>query len=133
VTTYEASRSVLHDTLIATGGNDCGLQRPPATQPDLQELFNTGDYDQATFFRFHEPGSKLENVLGRLQISMYGGSPLDTMAPIQLETDSMETANRADVICVIPIYTVNNAAKGRDYFGYGKCYCLSVMNTEVPH
>lgn len=46
----------------------------------------------------------------------------------------METAKRADVICFIPIYTVNNAAKERDSFGYGVCcYCVLYLNTEILH
>jgi hypothetical protein len=47
-------------------------QRPPAIQPNLSGALLSGDHGQATLFHFHEPGSSLDNVLGYLQMSMYG-------------------------------------------------------------
>lgn len=83
-------------------------QRPPATQPAL-ELFHTGIITKQRWSDFM-PGSSLGNILGRLQTSMPSGSP----PPWPLSSwDAMETTNRADVICFISIYTVNNAAKER--------------------
>ena len=61
----------------------------------------TRGHDQTTLLRLHEPGSNWENVLGRLQISMNGGSPPWPLSSLRPDGDGKPSRR---YLCYSDIY-----------------------------